>query len=108
MLLHHRTPDGPKIMREGFTVCHTPNDDDVPVAWLADQLRHTRSGHQGEWLVTVDVPDEVAHAHRYPGPSAPVPGLYWLPFDVINAYQPFKLERWSDDFEVRPPAGARW
>lgn len=90
MELYHRTPHGPAILEHGFAICHT-RDQGADIAFLAGSREGTCSGKRGDWLIVVDVPDDVAEAHavRFNG----LLSHYQFSFADINAY-PRRLERW--------------
>lgn len=74
-------------------MCHTI-DQGPDIAFLAGSLKGTMSGKRGDWLVIVEVPDDIAelHAVRFGG----LLSHYQFRFDEINAF-PRSLEAWAED-----------
>jgi hypothetical protein len=93
--LFHATGEDEKagIESDGFRVSHVL--DCQGHSCFAD----TREGavataRARTWLIVVEITDELAEAHRFLlDDDEPYPGVYRLPFEVVNALAPFSFER---------------
>jgi hypothetical protein len=93
--LYHSTDDGgvEGIKRDGFA--HSDLDDSPGASWLAPtRAEAAQPAQRHGWFVIVDIPDEIASDHLYRfRDGEPYPGVYLLPWAVLNAQQPFDFER---------------
>ncbi|MDQ6854994.1 MAG: hypothetical protein M3046_15115 [Actinomycetota bacterium] len=95
MELYHATDEAGAhgIMKHGFAVSHLA--DSPKPAWLCSTKESATTGSaEGDWLVIVDMPQEVAeeYRHRFDDGTAYLDN-YLIPWDVVNAYVPFRYER---------------
>ena len=97
MRLFHATDDeGAQGIRvHGFAKSRVR--DSAGCAWLADAREGATTGSADRtWLVIIDMPDEIAEAHRYRfRDGTPYLGNFCMPFEVVNRYRPFTFERTS-------------
>jgi hypothetical protein len=86
MRLYHRTDDAGKagIEHEGFAVTAL-DPESVGHSWFAG-TKESPTARGTRWWVIVELPDDVAEAHRYDQFN------YRLPFAVVNSYAPFTYE----------------
>jgi hypothetical protein len=93
--LYHATDEAGVlgIMKHGFVVSHL--QDSQGSAWLCSTTESTITGSVGhEWIVIVDMPSEVAEKYRYRfDDGTPYLDNYLVPWEVVNAYRPFRYER---------------
>lgn len=97
MQLFHSTDEKGKagIEEHGFKA--SGQGDHPDCAWFQPtQDRQVTSSKDKDWWVVAELPDEVVALHRifYDGRVDPynIP----IPVDLVNTFQPFKFERWSD------------
>jgi hypothetical protein len=103
MLLYHSTNDTGKagIEREGFAVA--TNRLEQGKAWFHPHKRELEAVARHGWWVIVDMLDDVAneYLYKYGSEGEDTSELdrrfpkYHIPFDVVNAYQPFRYEPFS-------------
>jgi hypothetical protein len=92
-LYHSTDDDGAEgIKRDGFARSALPDSPDA--TWLATTRTEAAAvAARHGWFVIVDIPDEIAAHHLYRfGDGTPYPGVYLVPWDVLNAHQPFAFE----------------
>lgn len=91
MRLYHRTPHGEAIIASGVLLpAHTHNNADDEVVWFSDTIEGTDSGARGDWLVVLDLPDDLAVTLK----DDPMPHFpYGVPVDVANSH-PWHIEKW--------------
>jgi hypothetical protein len=67
------------------------------MSWFSEELHEgtTLAGQQPEWLVVVELPDEVAEQYRYRfEDGTPYFGNYCIPWEVVNEYRAtFRFDR---------------
>ncbi|NNM44512.1 hypothetical protein [Knoellia koreensis] len=94
MRLHHYTNEAGArgIEARGFAVSHV--GDSAGRSWFTDGVDSFVATGSREWRVTVEIPDDVAEAYRYRfEDGTPYLGNYLVPWEVVNAYRPFTVER---------------
>lgn len=98
MILCHLTDDEHKkgIERRGFAESGPRDSQGHSWFWGCEESarREVRPYHR--WLVMVDIPDDVAAQHEGRiDPEDPTSDryldTYFVPFDVVNQYQPFSF-----------------
>jgi hypothetical protein len=93
--LYHATDDKgvAGIRAQGFALSYVR--DSGGAAWFAGTREGADTGSANRtWLVVVEVPDEVADAHRYRfEDGSPYLDNFRIPFEIVNIYKPFKFER---------------
>ena len=74
------------IRSKGFAVSHL--NDSVDASWFSADPNETLTGSHGEeWLVVVDLPDEVAEQYRHRFPDGdPYGSNFLIPRAIVNQY----------------------
>lgn len=106
MRLFHATSRGNALSIVAIGFNRSDSLESPGANWLASTVQGAlATAAAREWLVLVDVPDDVAEEHRYrleepDGP--PHPTSYRLPWNVVNLYRPF------GDRPVTPAEALEW
>ena len=93
-LLHFTTDEG-KLGIEAQGFARSLSADSEGCSWLSPSRDAKAWGRGDDWLVIVEMPAEVAeeYVYRFPEDGAPFRDSFLIPFDVLNAHQPFRFER---------------
>jgi hypothetical protein len=89
-VLYHGTDEkgAVGIKARGFGLSHLA--DSARMSWFSEEPDECTklAGRQPEWLVVVELPDDVAERHRYRfEDGTPYLGNYLIPWDIVNEYR---------------------
>ena len=94
VLFHATDASGTDGIRErGFGISHLR--DSPESSWFTSARSEVSTGSaQLEWLVIVELPDDVARQYRHRFEDGTIYlSNYLVPWDVVNQYRPFAYER---------------